>query len=134
MTNVHGYVLTIILIHVSFVIGALSFALRDVGQNGLAGLRTPATLRNPETWKQANRQVAQLMPLVSAACIAVAALGFWIDALRTGIAFLIITAFQIAVLLAFTIKWWSPPDPPMSLLREQEGNDSGTPESRNHPA
>ena len=69
VTTVHGCVLTIILIHVSFVIGALSYALQDVDQNQLAGLRTPATLRDREIWKQANRQVAEVMPFVSGVCI-----------------------------------------------------------------
>lgn len=126
MTNVHGYVLTVILIHISFLIGAISWALKDVDQNGLAGLRTPATLQDPEVWKQANRQVVEVMPLVSTICIVVASLGFWIPALRTGIAFLIITGFQIVVLLAFTIEWWSPRNSSISLLKEQERKNSST--------
>lgn len=108
MTTVHGYVLTIILIHVSLVIGALSYVLRDIDQNEFIGLRTPATLKEPEIWKQANRQAATVMPWISAVCMIIASLGFWIGALRTGIAFLIIIGFQIVAAFGFTVAWWSP--------------------------
>jgi uncharacterized membrane protein len=129
MTTVHGYVLTVVLIHVSFVIGAISYALRDVDQNRLAGLRTPATLQDPELWQQANRQVAAVMPFASGVCLAVASLGFWIPTLRTGLAFLIITGFQLAVLVALTIDWWSPRNSSISVLREKNSS-SNTPESQ----
>lgn len=118
MTTVHGYYLTVVIFHVSLLIGLLSYVLKDVDQNGLIGLRTPGTLANEEIWNRANAQVGRVMPVLSGVCAFVGLGGIWFGVLRTGVAFLLIIGFQIAVLIGFTIAWWSPSKISLSLLQE----------------
>lgn len=117
MKAVHGYFLTAITFHVSLVIGLLCYALADLDQNRLAGLRTPRTLSDRDSWDRANSQIRNVMPIVSALCAIVSLCGIWIDVLRTGLAFVLIIGVQVAALLGFAVAWWSPGPDSLSLLQ-----------------
>ena len=109
MTIPNGsYLYPIIAIHISLVIGTLTYATQDMNQNPWVGLRTPFTLSDPEAWKSGNREVGHTMPFLSAACGFIAMAAFFLPAWRTRFLLLGIVAIQVAALLVLAARWWKP--------------------------
>jgi uncharacterized membrane protein len=84
--------------HTSLLLSILSLSFKDLDPNGLVGIRTPRTLNNPEQWKLVHARAYRIMPCLSGICVLAAVSAFWIHAMRTPAAALVLVGVQVIAL------------------------------------
>lgn len=83
--------------------GAVSYAFRNLQPNGVAGIRTPRTMNDPEAWRLVHARTSRVMPLLSSICCALAVSALWIPKMRTVLAGMILIGAQLLTLLALAM-------------------------------
>lgn len=93
-------VLPIAAFHTSIILAIVFLTFRDLDPNSMVGIRTPRTMNDPQQWRLVHDRAYRVMPWLSAICAALAVTAFWLPAMRTPLAALILVAIQLIVLFA----------------------------------